>query len=147
MIAIALVAVFAIAGIAWFAFGDDGTSDIDVATELADTWGRGWEENDPEAVGSVFTDDAIYSDNVEGFAFPGVWTKEETMQDVRNRGDAITETRRVSELTATDEGNFTWVGEFTAAGKGTYSGIVEIELDGNLASRIEWLSLEHIADS
>jgi hypothetical protein len=47
----------------------------------------------------------------------------------------------------TDDGTFTWVAEFTVAGKGTYSGVVEIELVGNLASRIEWLSLELIDDS
>jgi len=147
LITIAGVAVLTVTGIAWLAFGDEGTSDIDIAAELADTWARGWEESDPELVGSVFTDDAIYSDNVEGFAFPGVWTKEETMQDVRNRGDAIIDTRRVSELTETDDGTFTYVAEFTVDGKGTYSGVVEIELDGNLASRIEWLSLEHVAGS
>lgn len=69
------------------------------------------------------------------------------MRDVGSRGDAITESRRVSELTVTDDGTFTWVAEFTVAGKGTYSGVVEIELVGNLASRIEWLSLELIDDS
>ena len=133
LIAISVVAVLAIAGIAWLAFGDEGTSDTDVATELADMFARGWEESDPDLVGSVLTDDAIYSDNVVGFFFPGVWTKEETMQDVRARGDAIIDARRVSELTETDDGTFTYVAEFTADGKGTYSGVIEIELDGNLA--------------
>lgn len=146
MIAIAVVAVLAIAGIAWFAF-DDGRSDIDVATELVDTYARGWTENDPDLVGSVFTDDAIISSEVEGFVVRRVWTKEETMQDVRVRGDAVIEARRVSDLTETVDGTFTYVGEFTADGKGTYSGVIEIELDGNLLSRLEWLSLEHLTDS
>lgn len=71
MIAIAVVAVLAIAGIAWFAVGGAGTGDIDVATELVDRWSRGWVESDPDVVGSFFTDDAIYGDYVEVFAFSG----------------------------------------------------------------------------
>jgi hypothetical protein len=147
LIAIAVVAVLAIAGVAWIVVSDNGTSDIDVATELVDTWARGWVENDPDVVGSVFTDDAIYSDNVPGFHFPGVWTKEEHMRDVQNRGDAIRDTRRVSELTETDDGTFTFVMEFTVNTGVRHSGLVEIELDGDLASRIEWLNLERLAGS
>ncbi len=141
-IAIAVVAVLAIAGIAWIAVGDDGTSDIDIATELANTWGRGWEENDPEAVGSVFTDDGIHI-GVNGV----VQTKEEHMQDVRTRGQLITKTEPVTDLTATDDGTFTYVADFTAYGTTKYSGVVEIELDGDLATRIEWLSQEQVTDS
>lgn len=141
-IAVAAVAVLAIAGFAWFAVADDGTSDIDTATELATTWGRGWEENDAEMVGSVFTDDGIYID-LDGVE----WTKEETMQDVGYRGHVITETEPVTDMTETDDGTFTWVADFTAYGTTEYTGIVEIELDGDLASRIEWLTVEEVADS
>jgi hypothetical protein len=147
LIVIAVVAVLAIAGIAWLAFGDEGTSDIDVATELADKFARGWAESDPELVGSVLTDDAIVNTEVEGFVVRRVWTREETMQDVRARGDAVIDARRVSELTETDDGTFTYVGETVISGKGTYSSVIEIELDGNLASRIEWLSMELLTDS
>ncbi len=35
--------------------GDEGGL-IGRATELADTWGRGWSESDPDAVASVFTE-------------------------------------------------------------------------------------------
>jgi hypothetical protein len=146
LIAIAVGVVLAIAGIAWFAF-NDGRSDIDVATELADTYAQGWTENDPDLVGSVFTDDAIISSEVEGFVVRRVWTKEETMQDVRVRGDAVIEARRVSELTETDDGTFHVRRGVHGGREGTYSGVIEIELDGNLLSRLEWLSLEHLTDS
>ena len=147
LIAIAVVAVLAIAAIGWFAFNDDGTSDIEVATELADTFAQGWVDNDPELVGSVLTDDAIYSTEEGNWVAGRARTKEETMQDVRNRGDAVLDIRRVSELTPTDHGTFTWAVEITFDGKGTYAGVFEIELDGNLASRIESLSLNRTADS
>jgi hypothetical protein len=147
LIAIAVVAVLAIAGIAWIAFGDDGTSDIDVATELADTFTQGWQDSDPDMVGSVLTDDAIFNTDVPGSHNRRVSTKEETMQAVRDRGDDVAEARRVSELTETGDGIFTYVAEFTTDLGVTYSVVNEIELDGNLASRIEWLSVEHIADS
>ena len=140
-IAIAVVAVLAIAGIAWIAV-DDGTSDIDIATELANTWGQGWEDNDPEAVGSVLTDDGIQI-GVDGV----VQTKEEVMQDVRTRGPLITETEPVTDVTATDDGTFTYVADYTAFGTTRYSSVIEIELDGNLASRIEFLSQEIVTGS
>jgi hypothetical protein len=139
--------VLAIAGIAWIAFGDDGTSDIDVATELADTFAQGWEDSDPDMVGSVLTDDAIYSNDVPGFHNRQVLTREETMQAVRVSGDDVAEARRVSDLTETGDGVFTYVAEFTDSLGRTYSGVIEIELDGKLASRIEWLNVEFISGS
>ncbi|MFW2336382.1 hypothetical protein [Ilumatobacter sp.] len=141
-IAIAVVAVLAIAGIAWIAVGDDGTSDIDIATELANTWGQGWEENDPDMVGSVFTDDGIHID-LDG----KVWTKEQHMQDVRYRGQYITKTEPVTDVTATDDGTFTYVADFTAYGTTDFTSVIEIELDGDLATRIEWLSQEQVTGS
>jgi len=140
-IAIAVVAVLAIAGIAWIVVSD-GTSDIDTATELANTWAQGWEENDPEAVGSVLTDDGIYINFGEV-----VRNKEETMQDVRNRGARVTEADPVTDLTETDDGTFTYVAEYTVDGTDRFSAIIEIELDGDFVSRLEWLSMEEITDS
>jgi len=75
-----------------------------------------------------------------------VLTKEETMQDVSDSAPFITITEPVTEVTATDDGTFTYVADF-ATNFGKYSGVVEMELDGDLASRIEWLSLELITDS
>ena len=142
---IALVLALAIFG-ATSCGSEDETTDLGaIATELADTWARGWDERDAEAVGSVFAVDAVYIDDIEGFGNPRTWTREETMADVESRGGFITEVRRVGELTPTDHGTFTWVAEFTTAYDGLrHSGVVEIELDGDLASRIEWLSLETI---
>jgi hypothetical protein len=143
---IIVVVILVLAGIAvgtWAiieANQTDDTDDLAVATELADTWCRGWDENDAEAVRSVFTDDALYSD--VGFAGGGTKTVEETVRDVGIRGSVITNVSRIGELTPTDQGTFTFDAEFDAHGH-RYSGEVEIELDGDLASRIEWLNLAH----
>lgn len=141
---IALVAVLVIAAIAlgtWAIIAANQTDDQAVATELADTWLRGWDENDAEAVRSVFTDDAVYSD--VGFVGGGTKTVEQTVADVGVRGYMVTNVSRIGELTPTDHGTFTFVAEFDSGGE-RYSGEVEIELDGDLASRMEWLSLEVI---
>ncbi len=144
---IIVVVILALAGIAvgiWAIIEANQTDDTDnlaVATELADTWMRGWDENDAEAVRSVFADDAVYSD--VGFTRGGTKTVEETVRDVGIRGPLITNVSRIGELTPTDEGTFIFVTELDAHGN-RYSGEVEIELDGDLAARIEWLNLEVI---
>lgn len=137
----AILVLGAVAGGAWAISGASGTDDLAVATDLADTWLRGWDENDAEAVRSVFRDDAVYSD--EGFVGGGMKTVEQTVADVSVRGPLITNVSRIGELAPTDDGTFIFVAEFDAHGD-RYSGQVEIELDGTLASRIEWLSLEVI---
>jgi len=144
---VVLVAVLVIPAIAlgtWAIIAANQTDDIDylaVATGLADTWLRGWDENDAEAVRSVFTDDAVYSD--APFTAGGTKTVEQTVADVGFRGAMITNVSRIGEVAPTDHGTFIFVAEFDAHGD-RYSGEVEIELDGGLASRIEWLSLEVI---
>lgn len=127
----------------WAIIEANQTDNMSIATELVDTWLRGWDENDAEAVRSVFTDDAVYSD--VGFTGGGTKTVEQTVADVGFRGYMISNVSRIGELMPTDHGTFTFVTELDAHGQ-RYSGEVEIELDGNLASRIEWLSL-YIIDS
>ena len=139
--AAAVLVLGAVAGGAWAISGAGETDDLAVATDLADTWLRGWDENDAEAVRSVFRDDAVYSD--VGFHGGGTKTVEQTVADVSVRGPLITNVSRIGELAPTDHGTFIFVAEFDATGD-RYSGQVEIELDGTLASRIEWLSLEAI---
>jgi len=143
---IIMVVILVLAGIAvgtWAIIEANQTDDLAVTTELADTWCRGWDENDAEAVRSVFTDDAVYIDDVPGFTYGRTWTVEETVADVGSRGQWITNVSRVGDLTPTDHGTFIYVAEFDWEGN-RYSGPIEIELDGDLASRIEWLSLEII---
>ena len=138
------VAILVVAGIAvgiWAINQTDATDDQAVATELADTWLRGWEENDAEVVRSVFTDNAIYSD--VGFSGGRTKTVEETVGEVETRGPGLTNVSRIGELTPIDPGTFTFVVEFDGHGE-RYSGEVEIELHDDLASRIEWLTLDVI---
>jgi hypothetical protein len=121
--------------------GDDADPQA-AATDLADTWARGWNENDPELVGAVFTEDATYSDDV-GFFEGRLRTKQEHVADVRERGALITETQRATELTSTDDDTFRFDMEFTAHGD-RYWGTIEIEVEGDLISRFEWMALEVI---
>jgi len=140
---VALVVTLTTFGAASCGDGDKTTDRAAIATELVETFNRGWNENNAEAVGSVFTADGTYINDVPGMAGGGTWTRDETMADVERRGHLITEAHRVGELTPTDHGTFTWVEEFTTSGDGQlYSGVLAIQLDGDLASRIEWLSLE-----
>jgi hypothetical protein len=143
LIVAVVLLVLGIAVGVWAANGTSEPDDLAVATELADTWCRGWDENDAEAVRSVFKDDAVYIDDVPGFTYGRTWTVEETVQDVESRGQWITNVSRVGDLTPTDQGTFIYVAEFDWEGN-RYSGPIEIELDGDLASRIEWLSLDEI---
>lgn len=119
----------------------DGNDAVDTATGLADTWIQAWNETDPELMGSVFTADGVYDDGVV-FEEPGrTFTRDETIEMVETVGSTVMDVRRVGELTETDDETFTFVCEFTVVGS-PRSATVEIELEGDLASRIEFLSSE-----
>lgn len=139
-----VLALAAIAGgiLAIWAYQSDGSDDQSVATELADTWLRGWDENDAEAIRSVFTANAVYYRDP---AHPGsrMMTIDELVRDVGATSSRVTNVSRVGELTATDRGTFIFVAEFDGDGI-RYSAEAEIELDGDLISRMEWLSLDEV---
>jgi ketosteroid isomerase-like protein len=136
-----VVVIAAIAGGVWMIWGNQSDDDQAVATELYDTWARGWDENDADAVRSVFADDAVYSD--VPWDGGGTWTVEQHVGQVAPRGGLITNTGRAGELAATDHGTYIVVAEFDAHGQ-RYSGEIEIELEGDLIARMEWLSLDVI---
>ena len=115
------------------ACGDDDAGErLTVATELADTWGQGWDDNDPEAVASVFTEDGQYL-SFDGNTYEG----DEIAEHVRIMGGAVTDLVRTEDLTETPEGTFTWVVE-TDLFDVRYRGTPEMELDGDLISRLSW---------
>jgi hypothetical protein len=121
--------------------GDDETDQVATATELADTWVQAWNENDPEMVGSVFSEDGVYDDHVIFDEADRTYTRDEAMDIVRGQGAMVVDVERTSDLAPTESGSFTFDCEFTVIGSAR-SAVVEIELDGDRASRIEFLSSE-----
>ena len=101
-----------------------------VATELADAWIAGWDVKDPEAVVAVFTEDAVYVDT-NGAVYAGA---EAIMRDVR--GGTPIAPARITNVTRWGDGyrfgvRFGWSDR-------TWVQDVELQLDGELASRIAW---------
>jgi hypothetical protein len=65
------VAVLAVIGIGiWAIVAANQTDDIDVATDLVDDWTTAWNDDDPEAVAAVFTEDGIFI-GIEGETVTG----------------------------------------------------------------------------
>ncbi|MDH3682818.1 MAG: hypothetical protein OEV40_23030 [Acidimicrobiia bacterium] len=127
--------------------GDDETKRAAVATDLADTWVRAWNEHDPELVGSVFSDaDAAYDDSVvyEEPIGSSTYTRDEAMGLIPGRGLSVTNLRRVGDLTANGDGTVGFVIEWEFADGERRSAEVAMELEGDLASRIKLLSTEII---
>ncbi len=136
------VMVAALVGVLAVSCGD-GDQARDTAADLADTWVRAWNEDDPELMGSVFTEDGIYDDGVVFNEPDREFTRDEAIELVQDLGSTVTDVRRVGELTETGDDTFSFTCEFTVLGS-QRSSTVEIELDGDLASRIEFLSSETI---
>lgn len=132
-VAIVLVAVGLALGLG--ACGGDGDSSrAGVATELADTWGEGWDSNDPEAVASVFTADGVYS-SFNGQDYVGA---SENADHVERMGAAVNDLVRVGELARTPEGTCTWEIEAELAGE-RVRGMLEMDLEDGLISHLRWL--------
>jgi hypothetical protein len=129
---VAVLVVGAGALVWWLASSDDADDGTAVATELVETWSQGWNENDPELVRSVFTEDGVYIDRGERIDAEVIATH------ARFHGPLITNGERIGELTSIGDETYTWVHEFDAGGN-RYSAVGEIELEGDLATRIEWM--------
>jgi hypothetical protein len=138
---VAVVVILAGVGIAFATGAFESESDtaadrLDVATELVDTWNQGWEDEDPELVVSVFTDDGVYIVREVGLAVDTV-TKDDMVSYVLTN-PRVHNADRIGELTQSGDGTYTWVEEFDAL-TARFGGELEIELEGDLAKRIEWL--------
>lgn len=138
--AVAVVVILAGVGIAYATGVFESESDLAaerlaVATELVDAWSAALVAADGEAVAALFTEDGVTVD-------PGNGTlrgRDAIMRDVESRGPGLTGALRTGDLVATDDGTFIYPSEFDYIGTGTWAGEVEVQLEGNLISRIEWL--------
>jgi hypothetical protein len=118
----------------WAIIAANQTSDIDVATELADEWNAGWNASDPEAVVAVFTEDGTFSGVLGETAFG----RDQLMSHVVTCSPDVNNGERIGDLTATQTGTFTFRLQFETD-DASYDCVTEIELDGDLASRIAFL--------
>ena len=123
----------------WALIAANQTDDIDVATDLVDDWVAAWIVNDPEAVATLFTGDGTYIGS-DGDTATG---RGEILSYARSHIAVVLDAERTGDLTATEDGTFTFPMHYdrpAAPGEiAAWVGVVEIELDGDLASRIEFL--------
>jgi ketosteroid isomerase-like protein len=129
------VLVVAVIGVGiWAIVAANQTDDIDVATGLVDDWIAGWNANDPEAVAAVFTEDGTFGGDDDA-----VTGRDQLMSHVVAWSSTVNNVERIGDLTATETGTFTF--RYQAEIEGTLWDftVVEIELDGDLASRIEFV--------
>lgn len=146
LVAGAAVAVFVAVG-SW-ALASTGDTDDDrrtIAAELVDTWTGGWTDDDPEAVTSVFAEDGVFVDVYDPEV---IVTKAEMLAYAGTYDEAIDNFERVGDVTVTEAGTYTCVGEWdhrsATQGWVRERGVIELELDGDLATRIEVLEFEVI---
>jgi len=136
-IVVVTVALAAVAIGIWAIVAATQPDELEVATEVVDDWVAASEADDAEAVGALFTENAVIAD-------PGLGTRsgrDAVIQEVTDRGPDTTNRRRTGDLVATEDGTFVFPAQFAFNGA-TWAGEVEVEMDGDLISRLEWLHWE-----
>ncbi len=119
----------------WAIVAADHRHDLATARQITDDWFAGWNDNDPDAVAAVFTEDGAFVDLDNG----DVYTGRQAIADYAAEASwAVSEGRRVTEGVRTDTGTIVFETEFKLVGA-TRDEDLEVELDGELASRIEFL--------
>jgi ketosteroid isomerase-like protein len=119
----------------WVIVAANQPDDIDIATDVVDEWLAALDAYDPEAIVGVFTEDGRFIDG-DGESWVG---SDQIRAHAYHHARLITIAVRTGELAATEAGTFTFPmhGETTESWQ--WDGVVEVELDGDLASRIEFL--------
>ena len=131
-----LVAVVAIVGLStWAVVALTGRDDLQVAAQRVDEWVVGWNDDDPQAIAAIFTQDGFYLDPLDR----GGSSKDEILTFAQAYVAGVWNVRRTGEGTITESGTFIFPVSFDWA-SGTDSGEIEVELDGDLVSRLEWLN-------
>jgi hypothetical protein len=108
--------------------------DLATATAVADAHGAGWKAVDGEAVASLYAEDGVSIDPGKGIIFG----RDSIARDVETRGPSASNGVRTGDLTATGDNTFSYPSQFDFEGD-TWTGVVEIEFEGTLIARFEWL--------
>ena len=114
----------------------DNVSDeeLAVATEVVDKSNAAWVAGDVEAIGALFTKGGVYSEpdrRLQG--------RDSILVYAEWMAPRVAFAQRLGEGTRTETSTFIFPVRVKTRDD-IVDGEVEIELDGNLASRIEWLS-------
>jgi hypothetical protein len=134
---VVLVAVLVIAAIAagiWAIIEANQGDDLATATEIADEWNAAWVANDAEAIGALFTEDGIWTGPVKS-----VLGRDRIEDTARAMMLDMTFAERLGDGGPTETGTFIFPGRLQWQGE-MFTFDIEIELDGDLASRIETLT-------
>lgn len=133
---ISLLVVIVVGFGTWAVISLTQPDDLTTATDLVDQWVDGWNAEDPDAIVAILTQDASYRDpNMQGgsdrdqiHAFAELWVGR--VSNLRHGAGRVTET-----------GTFVFPFSFDYD-TGSHAGEIEVELDGDLVSRIHWLYWE-----
>ena len=117
----------------WAIVAADQRHDLATARQLTDEFFAGWNDNDPEAVAAVFTEDGVFVDLESGGVYAG---RQAIRAYAADASWAVSEGRRVTEGVRTDTGSVVFATEARIVGV-LRAEDLEVELDGELASRIE----------
>ena len=116
------------------------TDDSEVAADLVEAWVAGWNADDPVGVAAVFTEDGVLLDPLNQ-----VIEGRDAIESYVERHDNITEeVCDLTGLTETSPGVFTTPCTFRSSGDAR-AGDLEITLEGDLASQVQWLNLRFVA--
>ena len=120
-----------------------GSDDIEVATDLVDEWHAAWNDNDPEAMAAVFTEDGVYALPPDSHRVDAVGHRA-IVWHAEYFAPGVTDLHRTSDLVATDADNtYRFTARWMMDGD-TVEGEGEVVMDGELASRIAWLSIAEL---
>lgn len=108
--------------------------DLATATAVADAHNAGWNADDAEAVAALYAEDGFTIDPGKGI----IRGPDRIAVDVETRGPGSSNGMRTGDLTVTDKNTFSFPSQFDFDGD-TWAGVVELEFEGTLIARFEWL--------
>ncbi len=108
--------------------------DLATATAVADAHGAAWNAADGEAVAALYLEDGVSIDPGKGL----ISGRDRIADDVATRGQGISNGVRTGDLALTGESTFAFPSQFDFEGD-TWAGVVELEFEGTLIARSEWL--------
>ncbi len=108
--------------------------DLATATAVADAHGAGWDAGDGDAVAALYAEDGVSIDPGRGV----IRGRDNIANDVEIVRPGVSNGTRTGDLTVTGENTFSFPSQFDFDGD-TWAGVVELEFQGTLIARSEWL--------
>ena len=110
--------------------------DTDAVEQLIDAHDQAWLDNDPEAVGAFFADEAVFVDLTGGETVG----REAIVRYADSHVEWIPESRRTGPVEAQEDGTFVYPGHLEvdwAFRSGTYTGVVSVAIEDGLFARYD----------